>query len=187
LKQHFLSYINEIIFIERKNYFSRADVVLYHPGHFPELNQYVSDLYQREGFSRLLIPSLHNQFINQNEYEFHKEKLLNLGIPEGKIQPIVGEHKTVMEVVHNAFNLIEKGETNILLAGKAFFCKRFLLLASLYSTEDQIIDVYPLLDDRGIDENKWFTSEKGFQRVLNEIKQISSIIEGSSRELKDFT
>ncbi|ENQ3106887.1 hypothetical protein ACEOWJ_002930 [Bacillus cereus] len=77
--------------------------------------------------------------------------------------------------------MINKQEvTNVLLAGKRFFCRRFLLLASLYAAEDKILDVLPLQDLRQINRDTWHTSEQGRQRITNELKQYYEITERHS-------
>jgi hypothetical protein len=177
LKRNYISALSELVFIERKHIFTHADVELYHPGHFPELNRYILDLYQSEGFKKVMIPSIHNPFLNANEYETHKAILVEYGIPEEKIVPIVGEQHSARDVVRNAMSCLMPDETKVLLAGKAFFCRRFLLLASLYAQSDVLLDVYPMEDERGINRHTWHESEQGIQRVLNEVRQYAAIVE----------
>jgi hypothetical protein len=177
LNHNLISALSELVFIERKHIFTNADVVLYHPGHFPELNRYILDLYKSEGFKKVMIPSIHNPFLNANEYETHKAILAEYGIPEDKIFPIVGEQHSVRDVVKNAMSSLTPDERKVLLAGKAFFCRRFLLLASLYAQSDVLLDVYPMEDERGINKYTWHESEQGIQRVLNEVRQYAAIVE----------
>lgn len=179
MNKNYISALSELVFIERKYLFTNADVVLYHPGHFPELNRFILDLYRKEGFKKIMIPSIHNTFLNANEYETHRLILHELGIPEDIIFPIVGEQQTVREVIRNAMISLGQKESKILLAGKAFFCRRFHLLASLYGASDLIIDVHPLEDERGINKNTWHKSEKGIERVINEVKHYAAISEPS--------
>lgn len=58
-------------------------------------------------------------------------------------------------------------------------CKRVLLLATKNAIEGQIFDVLPLEDERRINRSNWYMSDKGIARVLNEVKEISRIINES--------
>jgi hypothetical protein len=175
LNPQFISNISDMVFIERQYLFTRTDAVIYHPGHFPELNIQISQLYRSEGFKCLYIPHIHNQFLEANEYEFHKSRLVDLGIPTDIIYPITGDFKGGNDVVKAAIQQITSDMNNILLAGKGFFCRRFLLLATLNET-NKIFDVLPLVDHRGIEKDNWFKSDKGKTRVFNEIKVISNLL-----------
>lgn len=177
--KQFLESVSDLVFIKRKQHFQNPDVVIYHPGHFPELNDEILKLYYAEGFKKLMIPSIYNRFLERNEYEHHSKLLIELGIPEDVIAPIEGNFKRVDEVVSGAVNSLSQDEKNILLAGKSFFCKRFLLLATKNAIEGQIFDVLPLEDERRINRSNWYMSDKGIARVLNEVKEISRIINES--------
>lgn len=178
MNTQFVKFISDIVFIERKHYFEQADVVLYHPGHFPELNEEVIKLYQVEGFKKIMIPNIYNHFLKEDEYDYHKNLLVLSGIPEDIILPITGEAESVNEVIYNAMNLLKHSdEKNILLAGKKFFVNRFLLIASAFATENMIIDVLPLEDHRGINKDCWHLSEGGRKRVINEFHKISQFLE----------
>ncbi|WIV21134.1 hypothetical protein QPK24_10890 [Paenibacillus polygoni] len=177
MNQQFITNISDMVFIQRQYIFSKADVVIYHPGHFPELNIQIFNLYKNEGFNHLYIPDIHNNFLEANEFMFHKLKLLELGIPEEIIYPITGEFKDGSEVVLGAVKQLTSEMNNVLLAGKAFFCRRFLILATL-NNSNRIFDVLPLIDDRGFDKENWYKSDKGKARVFNEIKVINNILNG---------
>jgi hypothetical protein len=94
MNYQFLESISDLVFIERKQKFPHGDVVLYHPGHFPELNKEILNLYENEGFKKLMIPSIYNRFLEKNEYEYHSKLLIELGIPEEVILPIQGNFKS---------------------------------------------------------------------------------------------
>lgn len=181
MNQQFIKTISEMIFIERQGLFSQSDAVIYHPGHFPELNEQIAELYQVEGFKQLLIPNIYNNFLQENEYEYHKPLLMDQGIPEECIRPIKGEFKDGCDVVLGAIRQVDPTMNHVLLAGKAFFCRRFLILATIGGT-DKTFDVLPLIDDRGIDREHWHTTEKGRARVFNEIKIINNILNGQATE-----
>lgn len=53
LVTQFTIFLGETTFINRKNKFTNANVVLYHPGHFLELNQHISKLYNDESFRKI--------------------------------------------------------------------------------------------------------------------------------------
>lgn len=178
MNPQFFENVSDIIFIQRKLLFSKADAVIYHPGHFPELNQQIADLYHDEGFNHLFIPSIYNNFLQANEYEYHIALLTELGIPVEIIHPITGDFNDGCDVVMGAVRLLDKDMRNILLAGKAFFCRRFLILATLHDDSNKIFDVLPLLDHRGIDKENWYRTDKGKARVFNEIKVINNILNG---------
>lgn len=186
MNNQFLESISDLVFIKRKQLHNNVDVVIYHPGHFPELNEAILQLYQTEGFKKVIIPSIHNKFLDKNEYEFHSKLLIELGIPEDIIAPIQGDFISVDEIVRGVVEGLSKDDKNILLAGKSFFCKRFLLLATLYASEGQVFDVLPLEDERGINQFTWFQSEKGIARVLNEVKEISRIVNEAEEMLINF-
>lgn len=152
-------------------------MVLFHPGNFPELNQAIGDLYKSEGFGRVMVPTLDNSYLNVSEYEYHRRYLVDYGIPEEKISLILGEQRTVSDVIRNAMLSLEPDDDTILLAGKAFFCRRFLLLASRHAGENKTLDIYPLIDDQGINKATWHQSQKGRERVLNEVRQYGLIVE----------
>jgi len=178
---NYYSTISDLIFIDRKHLFTETDIMLYHPGHFPELNELVAKHYHQEVVKYIFIPSIFNTFLQANEFEYHRERLIQLGVPHENIQPITGDFSNVEGVIKSAFNMINKQEvTNVLLAGKRFFCRRFLLLASLYAAEDKILDVLPLQDLRQINRDTWHTSEQGRQRITNELKQYYEITERHS-------
>ncbi|SMF79502.1 hypothetical protein SAMN05661091_1711 [Paenibacillus uliginis N3/975] len=178
MNQQFVENISDIIFIERQQLFTRADAVIYHPGHFPELNEQISNLFHKEGFNHLFIPNVYNSFLQANEYEYHTPLLVELDIPADIIHPIAGEFNDGCDVVIGAVQQLDKDMRNILLAGKAFFCRRFLILATLHADSNRIFDVLPLLDHRGIDKENWYRTDKGKARVFNEMKVINSILNG---------
>jgi hypothetical protein len=181
---HFVESISDLVFIESRKLFTYADVILFHPGHFPELNEQLVEHIQKIEYGKVMIPSLYNRFLEANEYEYHKPILVNLGVQSEKILPITGDHKSVQDIVKSAFESLQNERvTNVLLAGKAFFCRRFLLLSSIYAPDHMKLDVLPLYDNRGIDKTAWFQTEKGVQRVMNEVKQYSKIIETYSTEM----
>jgi hypothetical protein len=186
MNKQFLNEISDLVFIKRKQLHMHVDVVIYHPGHFPELNNEILKLYKAEGFRKLMIPSIHNRFLEKNEYEYHSKLLVEMGIPEDVIVPIEGDFKRVDEIVSGAIRNLTRDEKNILLAGKSFFCKRLMLLATLNAREDQVFDVFPLEDERKINEFTWFSSDKGIARVLNEIKEISRIVNESRPKASSF-
>jgi len=177
MNQQFIMNVTDMIFIERKYQFKSPDAVIYHPGHFPELNEQIADLYQREGFKQLLLPDVYNTFLEANEYEYHKQLLIEQGIPEQLIYPIRGDFKDGCDVVIAAVRQLDRDMNNILLAGKAFFCRRFIILATL-NESDKCFDVLPLVDERGIDKNNWYKTDKGKTRVFNELKVINHILNG---------
>lgn len=172
--------IAEMIFAQRSYLFFKADAVIYHPGHFPELNQQIAELYLNEGFEKIYLPNVYNKFLEAFEYEYHVPKLTELGIPSEVIFPIEGQYQNGNDVVKSAVTNLPANEQNILLAGKAFFCRRFLILAALHGREDCVFDVYPLIDHRDIHRNNWTLTEKGRNRVMNEMMVIQEIINGSA-------
>ncbi|MFJ5713011.1 hypothetical protein [Neobacillus sp. NPDC093127] len=170
--------INEMVFMDKLNLFEKPDAILYHPGHFPELNEQFLDYYKKSGANIILIPGVFNNFLNNNEYNFFAPLLINQGVEEEKLVRIYSDDEinSVNDVIKAAFIFLNKtNHKNILLAGKSFFCKRFYFLASLYANEDKVLDILPLQDNRGITPNMWTQSEKGRARVLNEIEQFAKI------------
>lgn len=179
MKGSLIESIGEMLFIKRRGIFPQANIVLYHPGHFPELNKDITSLYLDEGFDEVWIPDIHNNFLNESEYTYHKAILVSQGIPENIIQPIKAQQKNVEDVIRHAFEEINKNEEkkNVLLAGKSFFIMRFYTLACLFSEVKNNIDILPLEDRRGINVSEWNKSEKGRERVISEIRKISEILE----------
>jgi hypothetical protein len=103
--------------------------------------------------------------------------LVEQGIPHEKVEPVRGEFRQVRDVVRAAFQLLaERDVRRVLLAGKAFFCRRFLLLASYFASLGMEIDILPLNDHRGITSGSWFLSEVGIQRVLKEVEACAAIL-----------
>ncbi|WP_459502918.1 hypothetical protein [Bacillus sp. C1] len=178
MNNQFTTLLNEMIFIERQYQFQHPDVVLYHPGHYTELNEQIIKLFHEEGFKTIMIPSVHNTFLHANEFIFHKEMLVKLGIPEELVIPITGEAITATDVIKNAMLHLSKTAENktILLAGKTFFMKRFLLIATAFATRNMKIDVLPLQDNRNITKNTWYLTEIGRKRVWNEYHMISQFL-----------
>ncbi|WP_322447383.1 hypothetical protein [Robertmurraya mangrovi] len=171
--------INEMVFMDKLNLFEKPDVILYHPGHFPELNDQLVAYYKSVGASLIMIPGVYNSFLNGIEYEFYAPLLIREGIEKEKLVSISADTlaKGVEGVVESAFSYINQTEyKNILLAGKSFFCRRFYLLSSIYANDEKVIDILPLEDNRDITPSKWINSEKGRARVLNEIGQYSKIL-----------
>ncbi len=171
--------INEMVFMDRINLFEKPDVILYHPGHFPELNEQLLDYYKKFGANLILIPDVYNDFLKCNEYDFYAPLLIIEGIEKEKVMPIPTGNGLdgVDGVVQSAFRFLNNtSHKNILLAGKSFFCKRFYLLASIYANDNKVLDVLPLQDKRDIIPTKWTQSEKGRARILNEIEQYAKIV-----------
>ena len=171
--------INEMVFMDRINLFEKPDVILYHPGHFPELNEQLLDYFKKFGANLVLIPNVYNDFLKCNEYDFYAPLLIKEGIEKEKLMPIPTGNGLdgVKGVVHSAFMFLNNtSHKNILLAGKSFFCKRFYLLASIYANDKKVIDVLPLKDNREIIPTKWIETEKGRARILNEIEQYAKIV-----------
>lgn len=171
--------INQMVFMDRLNLFEKPEAILNHPGHFPELNVQLLDYYKKIGAEIILIPGVFNSFLNSNEYDFYAPLLINEGVEEEKLIRVENddEVKSVDDVIKLAFNFLNKtNHKNILLAGKAFFCKRFYFLASFYANVDKVIDILPLEDHRGITPEMWTQSAKGRARVLNEIEQYAKIV-----------
>lgn len=171
--------INELVFMPRKYLFDVPDVILYHPGHFPELNKQLIDFYNKSGAKKIMIPENHNSFLNCGEFDFYEPLLMKEGIEKEKLAPIKNnlEKAGVEGVIQSAFEYLNHTDyKNILLAGKSFFCRRFYLLATVYANTDKVLDVLPLQDDRNIIPNEWMNSEKGKYRVQNEIEQYGKII-----------
>ncbi|WP_243522111.1 hypothetical protein [Bacillus pseudomycoides] len=178
MNHQFTTLLSEMIFVERQNKFQSPDIVLYHPGHYIELNEHIIKLFYEEGFKTIMIPSVHNPFLNANEFTFHKEILVKSGIPEELIIPITGEANTANDVIKNAMLLLSKTaeNKNILLAGKTFFMKRFLLIATVFATNNMTIDVLPLQDNRNLTKDTWYLTDTGKKRVLNEYHMISQFL-----------
>jgi hypothetical protein len=179
--------INEMVFMDRINLFEKPDVILYHPGHFPELNEQLLDYYNKSGADLILIPEVYNDFLKFNEYDFYAPLLIKEGIEIEKLMPIHtgGTGLNGVEgVIQSAFSFLNNtSHKNIILAGKSFFCKRFYLLASIYANENKVLDVLPLEDNRDIIPTKWTQSEKGRARILNEIEQYSKIVKEKTNAL----
>ncbi|MFB6466779.1 hypothetical protein ACE38V_08115 [Cytobacillus sp. Hz8] len=180
----FAKLLGEKIFIDREEKFKNADVVLFHPGHFPELNGHIVRLYEEEPFKKIMIPNVHNKFLNEDEFSYHKKLLMKLGIPENILFPIRGEAESANDVIRNAMSQIDyKTDKNILLAGKTFFMSRFLLIASAYAKDDVVLDVLPLEDNRGLNKENWYLSDGGRKRVINEYHMISQFLNKNSQEI----
>lgn len=180
MKQSTISVINELVFMEPKYVFSNPDVILYHPGHFPELNEQFVEYYKQSGAEVIMIPSVHNPFLNKSEYEYYVPLLIDAGIEPHKLVPIPvsQEQNGVAEVIRAAFSMLNGNDEyrQILLAGKSFFCRRFYLLASIFANDDKVLDILPLKDKRNILPNSWMESEVGQERVMNEIEKYGSIV-----------
>jgi hypothetical protein len=176
--------LGEMTFIDREKKFRNADVVLYHPGHFPELNGHIVRLYEEEPFKKIMIPDVQNKFLNEDEFSYHQKLLVELGIPENILFPIRGEAKSANDVIRNAMSQIDnKTDKNILLAGKTFFMSRFLLIASAYAKDDVVLDVLPLEDNRRLNKDTWYLSDGGKKRVINEYHMISHFLNKTSQEI----
>lgn len=170
--------INDLVFMQPLNLFQKPDVILYHPGHFPELNEQLLAYYKQSQASLIMIPEAFNHFLDCSEYEYYAPLLIEAGIDQDMIKPIPKNKETpgVDGVIQSAFEILnETNQSNILLAGKSFFCRRFYLLASLYANDDKLIDILPLQDGRGIVPTLWTQSAKGRARILNEIEQYARI------------
>ncbi|PEO49454.1 hypothetical protein [Bacillus pseudomycoides] len=178
MNDQFTTLLSEMTFIERQYEFRNPDVVLYHPGHYTELNEQIITLFHEEGFKTIMIPSVPNAFLNANEFIFHKEILVKSGIPQELVIPITGEANTANDVIKNAMLLLSKTteNKNILLAGKTFFMKRFLLIATAFATNNMTIDILPLQDNRNLTKDTWHLTDIGRRRVWNEYHMISKIL-----------
>ena len=171
--------IDELIFMKSKGLFSRSDVILYHPGHFPELNEQLFNYYRNNDKSIIMIPDVFNTFLGMSEYEYYTPLLTEKGIKKEKLCkiPVYEGEQGVEAVIRSAFQLLNGTNYKyIMLAGKSFFSRRFYLLASIYAAEDKVIDVLPLNDNRGIVPANWHDSKKGRERILNELEQYGAIL-----------
>ncbi len=179
-----IKFIDEMVFMERMNHFEHPDVILYHPGHFQELNEQLLDFYKLYSTNLIMIPNVFNTFLECSEYDYYAPLLMNGGIEKEKIVPIqtsVDGITGVEGVIESAFRFLnDTSNKNILLAGKSFFCKRFYLLATIYASDEKVLDVLPLQDRRNIIPTNWTQSEKGRTRVLNEIEQYAKILKDKS-------
>lgn len=175
-----LKAISEFIFAERKNLFSHPDLVIFHPGHYAELNKQIIEFYKHEGFSKITLSSAPNRFMNgRSEYEAFKPILVDGGIPENDIIHIT-EGTTIEEIVKYSFQIpLEKSILckNVLLVGKAFFMRRFLLLGEKYAPADTILDVLGHTDDRGISKHNWMDTEPGKYKVIGELEKITLLLQ----------
>ncbi|RXI96704.1 hypothetical protein DS745_23695 [Anaerobacillus alkaliphilus] len=177
MNEQFTRLLAEHTFKGREYSFTHADVVLYHPGHYMELNEQIVALYQQEGFEKIMIPKVFNKFLGEEEYAYHKELLSEMGIPEEIILPIEGEAASANEIIEHAMShLAETSAKKVLLAGKTFFMKRFLLIATAFAKEDMVLDVLPLVDKRGLNKENWHETEQGKKRVFHEFQMIAQFL-----------
>lgn len=177
MNEQFITLLAEHTFKAREFSFTHADVVLYHPGHYAELNQQIVNLYQQEGFEKIMIPKVFNKSLGEEEYAYHKKLLIEMGIPEKIILPIEGEAASANEIIEHAMNhLAETAARKILLAGKTFFVSRFLLIATAFASEDMVLDVIPLVDKRGLNKENWHETEQGKKRVFHEFQMIAQFL-----------
>ncbi|WP_134684487.1 YdcF family protein [Brevibacillus migulae] len=171
--------ISDFLFAQRKHIFVRPDLVIYHPGHYTELNDQIIQLYQHEGFSKITLSSAPNRFLHgKSEYEVHKPILVEGGIPEHDIIHIT-EGSSMEEIVKFSFHIpLQQGfhYKTVLLAGKAFFMRRFFMLSETYAPEDSVIDVLGLKDNRNITKDHWMHTETGIQRVSGELEKIARLL-----------
>ncbi len=171
--------ISDFLFVNRREIFTRPDLVIFHPGHYKELNEDILRLYHEEGFSFLTLSGAPNSFMGgKSEYEVHKPFLMAGGVPEETIL-LEPDGKTIEEIVRNSFLIPSRyGLTyqTALLVGKSFFARRLLLMGELFAPEDVRVDVLGLSDRRGITRTEWMNSEIGRQRVSGEFKRISSLL-----------
>lgn len=72
----YFSTISDLVFIDRKHLFAETDIMLYHSGHFPELNELIAKHCSQEIVKHIFIPSIFNTFLQANEYEYHREILI---------------------------------------------------------------------------------------------------------------
>ncbi|MGF9908025.1 ElyC/SanA/YdcF family protein [Brevibacillus porteri] len=168
--------------MERKHIFSQPDLVIYHPGHYAELNQQIIQFYKQEGFSKITLSSAPNRFMSgMSEYEMFKPILVEGGIPENDIIHIT-QGSTIEEIVRYSFQIPLQQSIqfkNVLLVGKSFFMRRFLMLGEKYAPEGSVLDVMGLTDDRGIEKNNWADTESGKNRVIGELERISLLLKGT--------
>lgn len=97
-----------MVFMDRMNKFEHPDVILYHPGHFPELNEQLLEYYRLYGANFIMIPNVFNTFLGCNEYDYYAPLLINGGIEKDKIMPIQTSIDTtngVEGVIESAFSL----------------------------------------------------------------------------------
>lgn len=97
--------INQLVFMEKLNRFDQPDVILYHPGHFPELNEQLLAYYKQEGAKLIMIPEVHNTFLGCGEFDYYKPLLVKEGIKQEKLMAITADQdaKGVEDVIRSAF------------------------------------------------------------------------------------
>jgi DUF218 domain len=171
--------LSDFIFANRRHIFSCPDLVIYHPGHYSECNKEIIKLYQEEGFAKITLSGAPNRFMDgKSEYDVHKPILIEGGIPEHDFIHIA-EGTTIEEIVKNSFRIPQQQGFSIhkvLLVGKAFFARRFLLLGERYAPQDTLVDVLGLVDNRGITKANWMNSPQGKQRVIGELEKIAKLL-----------
>ena len=101
-----IEWIDEMVFMDRMNLFEKPDVILYHPGHFPELNEQLLDYYKKSGADLIMIPEVYNDFLECSEYDFYSPLLMVEGIEKEKVMPIPTSNgiKGVDGVIQSAFS-----------------------------------------------------------------------------------
>lgn len=170
----------EFLFMDRQNRFTHADLVIYHPGHYGELNRQIIELYHQERFSAITLSGAPNSFMEgKSEYEAHAPVLVEGGIPSEAIIH-VKQGTTIEEIIRHSFEIpraLGIPYQKVLLVGKSFFTRRMYMLGERYAPEGTILDVLGLVDDRGITKENWLHTQKGRERVLGEWNKIGKLLQ----------
>ncbi|WP_142384772.1 hypothetical protein [Bacillus sp. M6-12] len=74
--------------MERMHLFQKPDMILYHPGRFPELNEQLIAYYMIFGANLIMVTRSFNSFLNSREYEYYAPLLKKEGIEKEKLMPI---------------------------------------------------------------------------------------------------
>ncbi len=156
-----------------------ADAIFVVGGSLPEAAELAADLYNNKYADKIIIGGKYSVKRDSfplleysTEYDFYKDILLSNGVKENDIY---GERESgyTKQNAEFAKRVVEENNLSIrnaLIVCKSFHAKRCLLLYQMYFPNVDFTVV--TFDGFDISKDNWYKTERGRERVMDEIKKI---------------
>lgn len=159
----------------------QADVILIPGGSKKALAVKASELYH-QGYAPYILPSggQNNKLQHHDtEYDFLKEELMKLGVPESAILKENHAANTFDNAVFSLQVLINDHvkHKKAILVCKSFHARRAYLTYKINFPKSTEFLVQPIVDDKNITKENWIQSGEKIKRVMSEVEKIGKYFE----------
>lgn len=167
--------ITDFIFVE--NEIIPCDIILIPGGSHPQLMEKAVDLLEN-GIAKYILPSggKNNKIPDYpNEAEFLKSIAIKRGVSSERI---ICESKATNTYENALFSyelLLEKNIdiTKVILVCKAYHSRRALFTYQKVFPANTTFYVSPVIDNRGITKENWFTKTEYIELIMREVEKMS--------------